>query len=201
MIWNEDHILGLIFDALERDASQLDAEQAVRGIDCLTENEIQNRIRDFFLAAGIRAVQEERYPDAKCIERRNHGHRCDLVLLPDTPLDLDVDWCSAGYWLEIKRVAQFLESGVNWWYEHALLEVIPEDVYKLEKDSAIFYAGVLLILFTATQESGQHDLAEWKQRAIAKGCPIGVPRIHHLSITNRLGNEHAFIALFPLRRL
>ena len=100
-----------------------------------------------------------------------------------------------------KARGSFLESGSNWWYEHALLEVIPEDIYKLANDSKIFYAGVLLVLFTATPESGQHDLKEWKRRAMEKGCPVGVPRVHQFGITNRLGNEQASIALFPLRRL
>ena len=138
MTWNEDGILELIANALEHQASKFDAEQAVRGIDCLTENELRDRIRESLIAADIQAVHEERYPDAKCIERRNYGHRCDLVLLPsDTPSDLkgDPNWCAAGYWLEIKRVSQFLESGPNWWYEHALLESIPQDIYKLAKDS------------------------------------------------------------------
>jgi hypothetical protein len=204
MTWNEDGILELIANALEHQSSIFDAEQAVRGIDCLTENELRDRIRESLIAADIQAVHEERYPDAKCIERQKYGHRCDLVLLPsDTPSDLkgDPDWCAAGYWLEIKRVSQFLESGPNWWYEHALLEAIPQDIYKLAKDSKIFYAGLVLILFSANSQSGNYDLKIWKQRAMEKGCPVGVPRIHQFSITNRLGNEHAFIALFPLRRL
>jgi hypothetical protein len=203
MIWNEDEIAGFISNALEHKSSLLDGERAVRGIDSLTENVLRDWIRESLAGADIHAVQEERYPDARCIQQRNCGDRCDSMLLPHSAaLEQDnADWCRTGYWLEIKRVAQFLESGGNWWYEHALLEVIPDDVYKLAKDSEIFYAGVLLILFAATQESGHHDLAEWKRRAVAKGCPIGVERIGHFSITNRLGNEHAFVALFPLRRL
>jgi hypothetical protein len=203
MIWNEDDILDCIGNALRLHAAQLDAEQAVRGIGSLTENVLRDRIRESFAAAGIHAVPEERYPDAHCIPHRNCGDRCDLVLLPHgAPLEQDhADWCKAGYWLEIKRVAQFLESGPNWWYEHALLELIPDDVYKLAKDSEIFYAGVLLILFTASAESGSHDLAIWERRAIEKGCPVGVPRIHRFGIANRLGNGHACVALFPVRRL
>jgi hypothetical protein len=37
MIWNEDDILGFISHALEHQSSVFDAEQAVRGIDSLTE--------------------------------------------------------------------------------------------------------------------------------------------------------------------
>jgi hypothetical protein len=203
MIRNEDDILGFISNALEHLSSILDAEQAVRGIDSLTEDALRDCIRQSLAASGIHAVHEARYPDAHRIQQRNYGDRCDLVLLPHgASLEQDyADSYRTGYWLEIKRVAQFLESGPNWWYEHALLEMIPDDVYKLAKDSEIFYAGVLLILFTATQESGRHGLAEWKRRAIAKGCPVGVPRIRQFEIANRLGNEHACVALFPVRRL
>ncbi len=58
MIWNEDDMLRLISNALERQSSMLDAEQAVRGIDCLTENVLRDRIQESFAAAGIHAVQE-----------------------------------------------------------------------------------------------------------------------------------------------
>ena len=83
MIWNEDHILGLISDTLEHQSSVFAAEQAVRSIDCLTENVIRDRIMESFAAAGMHAVQEERYPAARCIQQRNYSDRCDLALLPN----------------------------------------------------------------------------------------------------------------------
>ena len=204
MIWNEDAILEIIANAVEYRSLEYDAEQVVRGIDLATESELREPIRQALLANQVVAIQEERYPDAQCIERLNHGVRCDLLLLPSgTPSEVnnDLDLWRTGYWLEIKRVAQFLESGPNWWYESTLLEKIPKDIYKLASDSRIFYAGLLLVLFAATPESGYHDLKVWKQCAIEKGCPVGVPRIHDFRINNCLGNGHAFITLFPLRRL
>jgi hypothetical protein len=58
---------------------------------------------------------------------------------------LDAD--KIGYWLEIKRVAQFLESGPNWHYERIFLELLPQDIYKLANDPKIFYASLLVIPF------------------------------------------------------
>ena len=141
----------------------------------LTENELRDGIRESLIAADIQAVHEECYPDAKCIERRNYWHRCYLLLLPsDIPSYLkgDPNWRAAGYWLEIKRVSQFLESGSNWWYEHALLEAIPQDIYKLAKDSKIFYAGLLLVLFSANSRSGNYDLKYGSSAPLTKE-PLG----------------------------
>jgi len=81
------------------------------------------------------------------------------------------------------------------------LETITQDIYKLSNDSKIFYAGLLMILFSLDAESGNHDLAARKRHAMEKGFPVGVPRMHEFNIANRLGNGHAFIALFPLRCL
>jgi hypothetical protein len=137
MIWNEDAILGLISTALEHPSSMLDAEQTVRGIDSFTANLLRDRISESLAAAGIYAVPEERYADGHYIQQRNYGERCGWLPL-GVPSEQDyADSCRAGYWLEIKRVAQFLESGPHWWYEHAVLQVIPEDIYKLAKDSEI----------------------------------------------------------------
>jgi hypothetical protein len=199
-MWNEDDLLEIMGNAVEDCALGYDAEQAVRGIDYLTENELRDWIRGAFSSREILVTQEQRYPDAQPLARLTEGCRCDFVLLRSNLNSGDLQ-AKTGYWLEVKRLAQFLESGPNWWYEHALLQTIPQDIYKLANDSKLFYAGLLLILFVATQDSGFHDLMEWKRSAIAKGCPIGVPRIHNFSINNRLGNGHAFVALFPLRRL
>ena len=102
-----------------------------------------------------------------------------------------------GYWLEIKRVAQFLDSGPNWHYERTLLEILPQDFFKL----AIVYAGLLVILFTSNPSTGKRALQTWKCHAMSHRCPVGIPRICDFSITNRIGNEHVFVALFPVRRL
>src|SRR5688572_24921603 len=95
-----------------------------------------------------------------------------------------------GYWLEIKRVAQFLESGPNWHYERTLLETLTKDVFKLASDPTIFYASLLVVLFTSNASIGNRDLHVWKRHAMSHGCPVGIPRILDFSITNRIGNEH-----------
>jgi hypothetical protein len=139
--WNEDLLAEIIGNAVEEYAREFDAEQAVRGVDSLTENELLGRIRKSLIQREILVAEEERYPDAWCVDRLNEGRRCDLVLLPSnaaSDLRGKADWCSAGYWLEAKRLAQFLESGPNWWYEQSLLQTVSQDIYKLATDSSIF---------------------------------------------------------------
>ena len=204
MIWNEDSLVEFACNALEMAARKFDFENAPRGIDCLHEVELQQRILETLNSQKVVVVKEARYPADAVIERLNEGNRCDLVLLGDSDhsqLVSQLDAGKIGYWLEIKRVAQFLETGPNWHYEHTLLETLPQDVFKLANDSTIFYAGLLVILFTSNASIGNRDLHMWKRHAMSHACPVGMPRICDFSITNRIGNEHVFVALFPLRRL
>jgi hypothetical protein len=204
MIWNEDNLVEFACSALMSAAREFDFENATRGIDCLHEVELQQRISETLNSQNVVAVKEARYPAAQVIERLNHGNRCDLLLFRDSA-DLhsvfQLEAGKVGYWLEMKRVAQFLESGPNWHYERTLLETLPQDVFKLAKDPTIFYAGLLVILFTSNASIGNRDLHMWKHHAMSHGCPVGSPRICDFRITNRIGNEHVFVALFPLRRL
>jgi hypothetical protein len=204
MIWNEDSLAEIACSALASTARALDLENATRGIDCLNELDLQQRIFEALSSRNVVAVKEARYPAARIIECLNHGKRCDLLLFGDSE-DLELvsehDADKVGYWLEIKRVAQFLESGPNWHYERMLLETLPKDVIKLASDPEIFYAGLLVILFTSNPSTGKRDLQTWKTHAMSHGCPVGIPRICDFSITNRIGNEHSFVALFPIRRL
>jgi len=204
MIWNEDNLAEFASSALARAAQELDFENAARGIDCLHEAQLQQHISDALKSQNVAAVKEARYPAAHVIERLNQGNRCDLLLFRDlehSQLLSQLDADKAGYWLEIKRVAQFLESGPNWHYERTLLETLSQDVFKLAKDATIFYAGLLVILFTSNASTGNRDLHMWKHHAMSHGCPVGIPRICDFSITNRIGNGHVCVALFPLRRL
>jgi hypothetical protein len=204
MIWNEDNLVELACCALASAAREFDLENATRGVDCLNEVELQQRISETLISQNVVAMKEARYPAARIIERLNQGKRCDLLLFRDqADLELlsQIDADKIGYWLEIKRVAQFLEYGPNWHYERTLLETLPQDVHKLANDPKIFYAGLLVILFTSNASIGNRDLQTWKCHAMSRGCPVGIPRICNFSITNRIGNEHVFVALFPVRRL
>jgi hypothetical protein len=203
MTWNEDNLVELSCAALANATRELDSEDSTRGIDGPNEAEIQQRISETLGSHSVVAIKEARYPAARITEQLNHGKRCDLLLFQDSA-DLELlsqlDADKIGYW-EIKRVAQFLESGPNWHYERTLLELLPQDVYKLANDPRIFYAGLLVILFAGIASIGNRDLHTWKYHAMSQGCPIGIPRICDFSSTNRIGNEHAFVALFPIRRL
>jgi hypothetical protein len=137
LIWNEDDLVESACIAPASAAREFDLENATRGIDCLNEPELQHRISETLNSQNVVAVKEARYPAARIIERLNHGKRCDLLLFRD-PADLQLvyqlDADKIGYWLEIKGVAQFLESGPNWHYERTLLETLPKDIYKFAND-------------------------------------------------------------------
>ena len=144
MIWNEDNLVELACGALASAAREFDSENAPRGIDCLNEVELQQRISAALNLEKVVTVKEARYPAARLVQRLNHGKRCDLLLFRD-PADLRLvshpDADKVGYWLEIKRVAQFLES--NWHYERMLLE------------GAAHFAGFFQLCLWISSSTGQ----------------------------------------------
>jgi hypothetical protein len=134
MIWNEDNLVELACSALASAAREFDLENARRGIDSLHEAELQQRSFESLSSQNVVGVKEARYTAAHVIERHNYGKRCDFLLFRDSK-DLQLlsqfDADKVGYWMEMKRVAQFLESGANWHYERTLLEILTQDIFKL----------------------------------------------------------------------
>ncbi len=80
-LWNPDHIAGIAADSLHRRARELAAEQAVRGLDALSEVEFHPLLAAGFLEAGLGVFREHPYPGG-ALRRPRHAERerCDLVL-------------------------------------------------------------------------------------------------------------------------
>lgn len=73
---------------LRERAEELDAEQAVRGLDALLETELHPFLADALAPLGATVLREQVYPAADLGEpgkrpRRNSRQRCDLVLLEE----------------------------------------------------------------------------------------------------------------------
>ena len=65
--------------------TELREEQAVRGIDSLSEGEIQGLLARGILDAGFGVRREVRYPADRSRALRSSGKRCDLVSTPERP--------------------------------------------------------------------------------------------------------------------
>ena len=106
-----------------------------------------------------------------------------------------------AYWLEIKTVAQYTTEGPFARYSSELLAPVARDIRKLAQDPVIFHAGLLLVLFVESAEIAEHDLDAWYRRVLQRGYPVAPGIRRGFDLTDRLGNAHVAVALFPIRRL
>lgn len=192
---------------------QLDAEQAVYGLDIREELALHPVIADAFLKAGYGVYREQRYPADRRRRKVSEGERCDFVITPGGQALLQPDLAATlfdpadamplcdAFWLEVKIVSQFNSEGPNRNYSAQLLAPVGRDVSKLSKDPGILHAGLMIILFVEDQRVADHDLDIWQQRCLKRGLPIGAPAQRTIRITNRHGNGVAAIALFPVSHL
>jgi len=211
MGWSTAELADMILEGLQQRAQEDDVEQAVYGFDCLDELGLHPLIHQALRAGGYGVWPEQRYPGDWNKRRLSEGKRCDVVVTPssrplrnpevkDTLFDTsDAIDANQAFWLEIKTVAQFEQSGPFRRYSAELLSPVTEDVKKLWSDEGIGYAGLGLILFTADEEIAKHDLAAWHQRCLERGVGVGVPAIRGFKITERVGNGYCSVAVFGVR--
>lgn len=214
MRWDVVEILESSNTALRAAADAADAEQAVYGIDALDELGLHPIIQQGLRDAGFGVWPEQAYPSARTGRRRkSEGQRCDIVLSPSQRPLVDPEAeatlfspedalaLESAYWLEVKTVSMFTTEGPFARYSAELLSPVRRDIRKLAQDPLIYHAGLLLVLFTIDAQTAAHDLAAWEQRVYSKGYPVAPPIVRQTDITDRLGNGHMAIALFPVRRL
>jgi len=201
-------------DALVVGLGQLEADtaraQAVSGIDALDEVDLHPHLATALEAADFGVHREVRYPAARGRGSRSKGQRCDLVLTPellslhdpDAEATLFDDPCAvdlaSAFWLEVKTVAQFLETGANASWSSELLSSVRDDVAKLDRDDGIRHAGLLIVMFAASDEVVDHDLRVWQDRCLEQGLPIGAPWMRRVPLLDRLGNTVCRLALYPV---
>lgn len=96
------------------------------------------------------------------------------------------------YFLEVKALGQFTYvDGVpcpNTRYASELIGALSKDLKKLNNDERIMQGGVLLLLFTATEDVAEHDLPAALHRTLDKGVPFRSPRWQGFPIADRVGN-------------
>ena len=214
MRWDATDILEAIHASLVCAARDADTEQAVYGIDVLNELALHPLIRRGLTDTGYGVWPEQAFPSDRIGRRkRSEGKRCDIVLTPDgEPLvdpeaeatlfsPTDAVPLESAYWLEVKTVAQFTDEGPSRNYSKELLSPVRADVRKLAQDPLIYYAGLLLILFTADAATAEADVATWQRRCLEKHFPVAPAIVRSLAITDRIGHAHLASALFPIRRL
>ncbi|MEO0588844.1 MAG: hypothetical protein AAF078_14545 [Planctomycetota bacterium] len=192
-------------------AERDDLEQVVYGFDALDELGLHPLLAEAIEAAGHGVLREQRYPGHWRKRKKSEGQRCDLVVTPDglplrdpamkaTLFDRQpaVD-AEEAYWLEVKTVAQFELDGAFRGYSSELLTPVMADLKKVWLDGVIAHGGLLVVLFTASAEIAEHDLAAFHRRALEKGMPVYPPCTRGFGITDRIGNARCTVSVFGVR--
>jgi hypothetical protein len=103
-----------------------------------------------------------------------------------------------GYWLEVKRLAQFQEAEANHNYSHWLLQPVTKDIQKRVSQPNLRHRGLLLVLFTAEEATARHDIDRWREKLIAKDLPVSDVHVAASPISDRHGNGACGVVLADL---
>jgi hypothetical protein len=214
-------------------------EQAVHGLDALSEVELHPLLAGAFGAAGFGVKREWPYPGV--VEKRpkySARNRCDVVLMgagqelldpvaelletdkaagtlfesvattdvagaTKTLAGAQCQVCQAcdAFWMEVKVVGQYTYTlgvpGPNRAYGSELTGSLRVDLAKIGADSALRWAGLLLVLFTDEKETADHDLMVALHRSLDQGLSFSAPLVEAFEIPDRIGNRVCSVAMVP----
>jgi hypothetical protein len=220
--WTAGALVEATAEGLAQEAAARDAAQETMGVDSLLELALHPPVAAGLSKAGYGVWPEQRYPVDRRDSRRNRGRRCDMVLTPGgRPLsrleglngharlpfpqqthlcreDASVVSLAEAFWLEIKSVAQHDAGGPAADYCSGLFTEWAADVRKISSDPGLVYAGLLLIAFTADAATARHDRDLWRLCCLKDDLPLLSPATAGFTISDRLGNSHCSLALFPI---
>jgi hypothetical protein len=226
-MWDLQELARTARRALEEFSRQSVEEQAVHGVDALSELQLHPLLAAAFRGAGFGVTREHPYPgEAAKRPLFRSRPRCDLVLTssPDLALIdpvaelLETDkgagtlfaevapalsgiTPSEAFWLEVKVVGQFTYTlgvpGPNRAYGSELTTSLYVDLAKIGADESLRHAGLLLILFTDEQATAEHDLSIALHRSLDRGFRFRSPVVETFHLPDRVGNRTCTVALVP----
>jgi hypothetical protein len=208
LLWDFSTVADSVAEALQSAESDLRLEQAVHGLDTRDERALQSLLSDR-LGPRFSVAREVHYPSSAG-KKLTHRQRCDLVLSPlGRPLRLDIlpptlfdppNACDPKdvLWLEVKIAYQFREGGVrHGGYGAQWRQAVVEDLRKMEADSLIHHAGLLLIVFNESTQILDKDLELFETVLAQKEVLAGFRHVRSFKIVERIGHELCTAALWP----
>ena len=183
-------------------------EQAVYGLDWRDELALQQLLAEG-MVAHYEVAREAHYPST--VGRKlSHRTRCDLVLTPKgLPLRLDIGPPSLfdpprqtdpgdALWLEVKVASQFRQPGVpHGGYGQQWRSAVIEDLRKMEAETLIREAGLLLLVFNESQAVLDKDLDLFETVLARKEVLAGFRHVRSVPILDRMGHRLCTLALWP----
>lgn len=228
-MWDAAELVAAARDTLREESERSIAEQAIHGIDALSEVALHPLLAAGFAARGWGVAREQPYPgEVSRRAKRPQRERCDLVLLPPgcTALAdpvvqlLEADKAAAtlfaglagtavgaapgdAFWIEVKAVGQYTYTlgvpGPNRTYAGELTRSLTGDLAKLSRERLLRAGGLLLVLFTADEATAEHDVGVALHRALDRRVEFRTPRVERFALPDRIGNGVCTVALFEVR--
>ena len=216
--------------AVRLEADERDLAQDVRGVDALSERDLQSILERGFEVAGLHPLREVRFPHRAGEPIRSVGTRCDFVLRPrEAPLDLgdaddlDDDDSGAepgpGLFDEVDPAPPppaTLDPAEALWLEVKTgsacrdlgdagdLATLPRrltlDLARLAHARGIREAAALVVAFGPDEETLARDAHELDRHAATQGLPTRGAVVRTFAITDRHGNAAAVVAVIPVGR-
>lgn len=200
---DEDDLVSALLGGLVAARDEVELAQARHGIDELRELDLQDVLARGLEAAGFFVAREQRYPGDRIKRQRTSGRRCDLVVTVDGPF-LDehgqpglfgtTSVAHEAAWLEVKVMKQFGPRGPNHNWQHALLDPPTEDIARLAGDDGLGLRALVVVLFTADEDTAAHDLGVWRQHVLGAGLSVAPAVLRPLSLVDRVGNRCCTLA-------
>jgi hypothetical protein len=207
-MWDFSTLADRMGEAIAVAEADLRLEQAVYGLDARDELTMHASLADG-LKKYYEVAREVHYPSSVG-KKLTHRQRCDLVLTSKgRPLRLDstlptlfdpTDLSSPAdaLWLEVKIAYQFREGGArHGGYGAQWRTNVVEDLKKMEADSLIRDAGLVLIVFNESREILQKDLELFETILAQKEVLAGFRQVRTVPILDRIGHTVCTAALWP----
>lgn len=122
----------------------------------------------------------------------------------DLPLPTSAIPPESCFYLELKLCGQHTNTsgipGPNRTYAGDLTRAPLADLKKLAEDHRIHHAGVLLIVFTESEQVARHDIAILAHRILDRNWPISSPTLRSFRIPDRMGNTTCTLCLIGMRK-
>ena len=189
-------VLDQVVSTLAARDAELRLEQAVRGIDHLTEVGLQALIGEG-LAAHHRVTREAYYPSAVA-DKRGRA-RCDFVLTPQGQALHDDCAPEEALWLELKVAHQLLPEGRrNPRYGQQWRASLLADLRKMKTDPLIRHAALALVVFNDSRTTLEKDAALFETILASEQLLCGFRSQRSFSIEDRIGHAVCGAMMWPL---
>lgn len=208
LLWDFSTIADELHRTLDDAEQALRLEQAVYGLDSKDEKRLQELLAQG-LSTKFEVAREVHYPSTAG-RKLTHRKRCDLVLTPigrplrldSKPPDLfdppDQARPEDALWLEVKIAAQFRQLNVrHGGYGAQWRTAIVDDLKKMETESPIKEAGLLLIVFTESVDVLHKDLQLFEDVLVEKEVLAGFRQVRSVAILDRMGHKLCTAAVWP----